>query len=55
MKLITPESGLKLTTFSEPLDTFTINTRKLRRHTPLKTIQWANLTHNHVTLITLLP
>ena len=55
MRLITPESGLKLTTFSEPLDTFTINTRKLLRHTPLKTIQWANLTHNDVTLTTILP
>jgi GxxExxY protein len=55
MRLITPESAFKLTTFSEPPDTFTINTRKLLRHTQLKTIHWANLTHDQITFVTIRP
>lgn len=38
MRLVTPEAAFKLTTFSEPPDSFIGNTRKLLRHTPLKII-----------------
>lgn len=55
MRLVTPESAFKLTTFSEPPDSFISNTRKLLRHTPLKIIHWANLTHDHITLTTIHP
>ena len=55
MRLVTPESAFKLTTFSEPPDSFIGNTRKLLRHTPLKFIHWANLTHEHITLTTINP
>ncbi len=55
MRLVTPESAFKLTTFSEPPDTFISNTRKLLRHTPLKAIHWANLTHHQISLATIQP
>jgi GxxExxY protein len=55
MRLVTPESAFKLTTFSEPPDSFISNTRKLLRHTPLKIIHWANLTHDQITLTTIHP
>jgi len=53
MRLITPESAFKLTSFSEPPDAFLVNTRKLLRHTPLKTIHWANLTQDNITFTTI--
>jgi hypothetical protein len=31
------------------------NARKLIRHTPLKAIHWANLTHDQITLTTIQP
>jgi GxxExxY protein len=55
MRLVTPEAGFKLTALTEPLDNLLTNARKLLRHTPLKAIHWANLTHDEITLTTIHP
>jgi GxxExxY protein len=55
MRLITPESAFKLTALSEPSENLLTNARKLLRHTPLKVIHWANLTHDQITLTTIRP
>lgn len=55
MRLVTPESAFKLTALSEATDNLLIHARKLLRHTPLKAIHWANLTHDHITLTTIRP
>lgn len=55
MRLVAPEAAFKLSTFSEPSDNLLTNARKLLRHTPLKAIQWANLTQDKITLTTIQP
>ena len=55
MRLVTPEAGFKLTALTEPLDNLLTNARKLLRHTLLKAIHWANLTHDEITLTTIHP
>ena len=55
MRLVTPESAFKLTALSKPSNNLLTNARKLLRHTPLKVIHWANLTHDEITLTTIHP
>ena len=55
MRLVTPESAFKLTALSQPSDNLLTNARKLLRHTSLKAIHWANLTHDQITLTTIHP
>lgn len=55
MRLVTPEAAFKLTALTKPLDNLLSNARKLLRHTPLKAIHWANLTHHEITLTTIHP
>jgi hypothetical protein len=55
MRLVTPEAAFKLTALSEPLDNLLTHARELLRHTPLKAIHWANLTHDEITLTTIHP
>ncbi len=55
MRLVTPESAFKLTALSDPPDNLHAHARKLLRHTPLKAIHWANLTHDQITLTSIHP
>jgi hypothetical protein len=55
MSLISPEVAFKLSAFSESTENLLVNARKLLRHTRLKAIQWANLTHGQITFTTILP
>lgn len=55
MRLVTTDSAFKLTALSKPSGNLPINARKLLRHTPLKAIHWANITHDRITLTTIRP
>lgn len=49
MRLLTPETGFKLTALPEDDNGFVSHARRLLAHTPLQAIHWANITHKRVT------
>ncbi|MBK8035717.1 MAG: GxxExxY protein [Verrucomicrobiaceae bacterium] len=53
MRLVAPDVAFKLTAFTNQLDSFETHARRLLKHTNLKAIHWANITHKHVTFTTL--
>lgn len=53
MRMLAPDVAFRLTAFTERLDAFEVHARRLLRHTTLKAIQWANITHHHVTFTTI--
>ncbi|MBL9183291.1 MAG: GxxExxY protein [Verrucomicrobiaceae bacterium] len=53
MRLLAPDVAFKLTAFTDTSDAFVTHAQRLLRHTSLKAIQWANLTHQEVTFTTI--
>jgi GxxExxY protein len=59
MCLMAPDIALRITGFpddsegSKQIKGFETQSRKLLKHTPLKAMHWANITHHRVTFITL--
>lgn len=53
IRLLTPEVAFKITSFTDRLEAFEVHARRLLQHTTLKSIHWANITHQHVTFTTI--
>ncbi len=53
MKLLAPGVAFKLTAFPDRLQAFEDHARCLLKHTALRAIHWANLTHKSVTFATI--
>jgi GxxExxY protein len=53
IRLLAPEVAFKITGFTDRLEAFELHARRLLQHTPLKSIHWANITHQHVTFTTI--
>jgi GxxExxY protein len=53
MRLIAPGVAFKLSAFTDRLETVEAHAKRLLQHTGLQAIQWANLTHHHVTFTTI--
>jgi len=53
MRVIAPDIAFKITDFPSRLDAFEVHSRRLLKHTSLKAIQWANITHERVDFATI--
>lgn len=53
LRLVAPGVAFKLTSFPDRLDAFETHAQRLLKHTNLKAIHWANITHHQVTFTTL--
>lgn len=53
MRFVAPEVSFKITGFTDRLEAFEAHARRLLQHTTLKSIHWANITHQHVTFKTI--
>lgn len=53
MQLLAPDIAFKLTAFANRWEKFEVHAQRLLQHTTLKAIQWANITHGHVTFKTI--
>jgi hypothetical protein len=53
MRLASAEAAFKITTHSEPGDSFHAHARRLLSHTPLKAIHWINIANHLVTFTTI--
>lgn len=53
MRLLAPDVAFKLTAFTDTSEAFVTHAQRLLKHTSLKAIQWANLTHHEVTFTTI--
>ena len=52
MRLVAPDVAFKITAFLGRLESFVEHARRLLKHTSLKAIHWANITHRQVVVTT---